>query len=453
MASTSPISRMDEGQRPVSVIVGLGRTGASCARHLAARGHALRITDSRQEPPGLRELRRSGEEAALSLGGFDERMLEGADQVVVSPGVSLREPILVAALARGMDVVGDVELFAREVAGRCVAITGTNGKSTVTTLVGEMAEAAQVAVRVGGNIGHPALDLLAGDPADLYVLELSSFQLETTHSLDLEAAVVLNLTADHMDRYTDLSDYGAAKARIYDHCATAVVNLDDELVRRMPRPGQRTVGFSLLRADADYALVDLSGSVWLAAGGEPVLPVAEMRLSGRHNVANALAALALADACGLPRQAAVTALQAFPGLPHRTQWVADTGGIRWIDDSKATNVGAALAAVEGLDGPLVIIAGGDGKGQDFAPLADAFRGKVRRTVLLGRDARRVGGALEGACELEYVDSMEAAVAAARRAAREGDTVMLSPACASLDMFRDYAHRGEVFSAAVRGGAS
>jgi UDP-N-acetylmuramoylalanine--D-glutamate ligase len=453
MAHAYPHSRVDEGQRPVSVIIGLGRTGASCARHLAARGHALRITDSRRDPPGLAELGKSGEEATLALGGFEEKLLDGADQVVVSPGVSMREPIIVAALARGMDVVGDIELFAREVAGRCVAITGTNGKSTVTTLVGEIAEAARVNVRVGGNIGRPALDLLAGDPADLYVLELSSFQLETTHSLALEAAVVLNLTADHMDRYSDLSDYGAAKARIYDHCATAVVNLDDGLVRRMPRPGQRTVGFSLSQADADYALVDLSGSRWLAAGGEPVMPVAEMRLGGRHNAANALAALALADACGLPREAAVAALRHFPGLPHRTQWVADTDGVRWIDDSKATNVGAAIAAVEGLEGPLLLIAGGDGKGQDFTPLADAFRGKVRRAVLLGRDARQVGAALGGACEIEYVGTMEEAVAAARRAARPGDTVMLSPACASLDMFRDYAHRGEVFSAAVRGGVA
>jgi UDP-N-acetylmuramoylalanine--D-glutamate ligase len=453
MSSTAPQRRADRGQRPVTVIIGLGRTGVSCARHLAARGHELRITDSRRAPPGLAELEGALEGASLSLGRFDEALLEGADQVVVSPGVSLREPIVAAALARGIDVVGDIELFAREVAGRCVGITGTNGKSTVTTLVGEIAEAARVDTRVGGNIGRPALDLLAGEPAELYVLELSSFQLETTHSLSLEAAVVLNLTADHFDRYTDLTDYGAAKARIYDHCSTAVVNLDDELVCRMPRPGQRVVGFSLVREDADYALHGPAGAEWLAAAGDPVLPLAEMRLSGRHNAANALAALALADACGLPRSAAASALRQFPGLPHRTQWVAETGGVRWIDDSKATNVGAALAAVAGLEGPLVVIAGGDGKGQDFTPLAGAFRGKVRRTVLIGRDARAVGAALAGACDVEYAVTMEEAVAAARRAARPGDTVMLSPACASLDMFRDYAHRGDVFSAAVRGGAA
>ena len=453
MSSVATERRVDGGQRPVTVIIGLGRTGASCARHLAARGHEIRITDSRPEPPGLAELQRDGGVASLSLGGFDEALLEGADQVVVSPGVSTREPIVAAARARGVDVVGDIELFAREAGGRCAGITGTNGKSTVTTLLGEIAESAGVDVRVGGNIGRPALDLLAGEPAQLYVLELSSFQLETTHSLALEAAVVLNLTADHFDRYAGLSDYGAAKARIYDHCVTAVVNLDDELVRRMPRPGQPTVGFSLLRSDAEYALLELQGASWLAAHGEPLMPLAELRISGRHNAANALAALALADACGLPRPAAIAALGRFPGLPHRTQWVADTAGVRWIDDSKATNVGAALAAIAGLDGPLLVIAGGDGKGQDFAPLAGAFRGKVRRTVLIGRDARRLAAALAGACEVEHADSMEAAVAAARRAARPGDTVVLSPACASLDMFRDYAHRGETFAAAVRGGGS
>jgi UDP-N-acetylmuramoylalanine--D-glutamate ligase len=453
MDSATPNRRQDKGQRPVSVILGLGRTGVSCARHLAQRGHELRVTDSRSAPPGLAELQLACPDARVALGGFDESLLDGADQVVVSPGISVREPIVVSALNRGLDVVGDIELFAREAGGRCVAITGTNGKSTVTTLVGEIAEAARVSVRVGGNIGRPALDLLAGEPADLYVLELSSFQLETTRSLALEAAVVLNVTADHFDRYSGLSDYGAAKARIYDNCATAVVNLDDELVCRMPRPGQRTVGFSLSRPDADYSVQDLSGAAWLVAGGEPVLPLAELRLSGRHNAANALAALALADACGLPRNAAVTAFQHFPGLPHRTQWVADAAGVRWIDDSKATNVGAAMAAVEGLAGPLVIIAGGEGKGQDFTPLAGAFRGKVRRTILIGRDAKALGAALEGACEVEHAASMEEAVAAARRASRPGDTVMLSPACASFDMFRDYAHRGEAFAAAARGGSA
>jgi UDP-N-acetylmuramoylalanine--D-glutamate ligase len=434
--------------RPVSLIVGLGRTGVSCARHLAARGHELRVTDSRLEPPGVDELASIAPQARLALGGFEAALLDGADQVVVSPGVSLREPLLAAALARGLDVVGDIELFAREVGGRTVAITGTNGKSTVTALLGEIATAARVNVRVGGNLGEPALDLLTGEAADLYVLELSSFQLETTRSLQTEAAVVLNLTPDHMDRYTDLAEYGAAKARIYDQCTVAVVNLDDELVCRMPRPGQRVTRFSLARSDADYALREISGSEWLVAAGAPLLPTSELRIAGRHNAANALAALALADACGLPRNAALDALRRFNGLAHRMNRVAESGGVRWINDSKATNVGATLAAVAGLTGPLVLIAGGDGKGQDFAPLADAFRDKVRCCILIGRDADQLAAALAGPCAIEYARSLEEAVAVARRVAQRGDTVMLSPACASLDMFRDYVHRGEAFRDAV-----
>jgi UDP-N-acetylmuramoylalanine--D-glutamate ligase len=430
------------------VIVGLGRTGVSCARHLAARGHELRITDSRDAPPGLAELRRIAPAARLSLGGFDESLLDGADQVVASPGVSLREPLLVAAAARGLDIVGDIELFAREVTGRVVAITGTNGKSTVTTLVGEIAEAAGVDVRVGGNIGRPALDLLSGEPAALYVLELSSFQLETTRSLELAAATVLNLTPDHMDRYADLSEYAGAKARIFDQCALAVVNLDDEIVRRMPRPGQPVAGFSLRQEDADYALADLGGARWLVARGEPLLPLRDLRIAGLHNAANALAAVALADAVGIPRTAGATALTHFPGLPHRAQVVVEAGGVRWIDDSKATNVGAALATLDGMAGPLILIAGGDGKGQDFAPLAAPLAGKVKLALLIGRDAGAVGAALEGTCPVGRCATLEEAVAAAHAASVPGDTVILSPACASLDMFRDYAHRGEVFAAAA-----
>ena len=237
---------------PRSVIVGLGRTGLSAARHLAARGHHLVVTDSRADPPGLAELRRLVPQATTALGGFDPAVLEGADQIVVSPGVSLGEPLLRMAVSRGLDLVGDIELFAREAGGRVLGITGTNGKSTVTTLVGEFAKAAGIEVRVGGNLGEPALDLLEGPPAAMYVLELSSYQLETTHSLQLEAAAVLNVTPDHLDRYAGLAEYAAAKARIFERAATAVVNLDDELVVRMPRPGQRRVGFSLRRSDARF---------------------------------------------------------------------------------------------------------------------------------------------------------------------------------------------------------
>ena len=435
---------------PCSVIVGLGRTGLSAARHLAARGHRLVVTDSRVDPPGLAELRRLVPHAATALGGFDPAVLEGADQIVVSPGVSLGEPLLRMAVSRGLDLVGDIELFAREAGGRVLGITGTNGKSTVTTLVGEFASAAGIEVRVGGNLGVPALDLLEGPPAAMYVLELSSYQLETTHSLQLEAAAVLNVAPDHLDRYAGLAEYAAAKARIFERAATAVVNLDDELVVRMPRPGQRCVGFSLTRGDADFRLLARDGEEWLAEGAEALLPRSALRLPGRHNVANALAALAVGSVAGLPREAMTGVLRRIGGLPHRAERVRDWRGIAWIDDSKGTNVGATVAAIEGLDGPLVLIAGGEGKGQDFTSLGPACQGKVRHAVLIGRDAAQLAAALGKSCPVSFAESMQAAVAVAAAVARQGDTVLLSPACASFDMFRDYAQRGEAFATAVRG---
>ena len=438
-----------------AVIVGLGRTGLSCARYLRERGCRLAVTDTRPEPPQLAALRALDPQIPLCLGGLDERLLDDALCVVVSPGVSLEEPFLAEARRRGLEILGDIELFARAVDAPVVGITGTNGKSTVTTLLGRMAARSGMKVRVGGNLGEPALDLLAaahraGEAVGLYVLELSSYQLESTHSLDLAAAVVLNVTADHLDRYASVAAYADAKARIFARCDTAVINLDDPLVVAMPRPGQRTLSFSL-RAEigADYAVAIREGDAWLMRRSEPLLPMSAMHIRGLHNGANALASLALGEALELPLSAMLAELQAFPGLDHRTQWVADVAGVTYIDDSKGTNVGATIAAVAGMEGPLVIIAGGDGKNQDFTPLAAAFRGKVRHTVLIGRDARLVGKVLRGVCTMEYCDSLEEAVQAASAAARSGDTVLLSPACASLDMFRDYTHRGAVFAQAVR----
>jgi UDP-N-acetylmuramoylalanine--D-glutamate ligase len=436
---------------PNAVVVGMGRTGLSVARHLQRSGFRIAVTDSRAAPPELAGVKALGGSVVTRTGGFDVQLLERADIVVTSPGVPLDDPFFVQARARGLDIVGDIELFARAADAPVVGITGTNGKSTVTTLLGRMAERAGVRVRVGGNLGQPALDLLGRGPTDLYVLELSSFQLDTTHSLKLKAGVVLNVSADHMDRYATLKAYAASKARIYANAETAVVNADEPEVVRMPRAGQRVLSFSLLDDKSDFRLVKPHGTQepWLARRGDALLPLSALKISGRHNAANALATLALGDALRLPLAPMLEELREFPGLAHRAQWVADIKGVRYINDSKGTNVGATLAAVGGLAGPLVVIAGGDGKGQDFSPLAAAFRGKVRTTVLLGRDAGLIETALAGICHTARVDDMREAVRAAARFAQPGDTVLLSPACSSLDMFRDYAQRGEVFAAAVK----
>ena len=435
-----------------SVVVGLGKTGASCVRYLAERGVRLSATDSRRAPPGLAELGEAAAAVTLRLGGFDLSLLDDASQLVVSPGVSLEEPIAAAARGRGIEILGDIELFARAVRAPVIGITGTNGKSTVTTLVARMAQAAGLRVLAGGNLGPPALDLLAQSPPDLYVLELSSFQLDTTSSLRLAGAVVLNVSADHLDRHASVAQYAASKARIFSNAATIVLNVDDARVARMGdayRDLRKVVTFSVQRSDADFALLRSGEQAWLTRRGERLMDAARMKIQGLHNVANALAALALGEAAGLPAQAMCAALESFPGLPHRSAWVADVAGVRYIDDSKGTNVGATIAAVSGLPGPLVLIAGGLAKGQDFTPLAASLRGKVRKAVLIGKDAPLLAAALTGVCAIEIVDSMTAAVESARGSAQAGDTVLLSPACASLDMFRDYADRGDAFAAAVR----
>jgi UDP-N-acetylmuramoylalanine--D-glutamate ligase len=445
-ATMHNLAPLEPGTR--ALVLGLGRTGLSSARYLDRKGLEVRVADTRDAPPGLAALREQVPGADIHTGVFESKLLDGVAQVVISPGLSLREPVATEALSRGLPVVGDIELFARDAQAPVAAITGTNGKSTVTALLAEIANAAHCPAIAGGNLGEPALDLLEQPVPRLYVLELSSFQLETTHSLETATATVLNVTPDHMDRYGSVAEYAAAKARIFDGCAVAVINADDRLVRGMPRAGQRVISFSLVDAGADYTLVNVLEPT-LCCRGEALLPVSAMRLQGTHNVANALAALAMCEALGLPRGPVLEALAAFGGLAHRTQWVADVNGVRYVNDSKGTNVGATLAAVSGLAGPLVMIAGGDGKGQDFGPLREAFSGKVRHVVLIGRDAGALANALDGVCSTEIAGDMRAAVLATRAAAREGDTVLLSPACASLDMFRDFAHRGDEFAAAVR----
>jgi UDP-N-acetylmuramoylalanine--D-glutamate ligase len=432
-----------------AVVAGLGKTGQSVIRHLTARGWQVAGTDSRAEPPGFAMLSAVYPRLRFAVGGLDTKLLDGADCVVASPGLPLADPFFAAARARGIEVIGDIELFARSGARPVVGITGTNGKSTVTTLVARMAEHAGVSARAGGNLAPPALDLLEGHPARLYVLELSSYQLETTQSLELGAATVLNVTPDHMDRYADMAAYAAAKARIFQHCGAAVINLDDPLVAAMARAGQRTLTFSIEGRAADYHLSVESGGEWLCCRGEHLMAMDEMHLVGRHNAANALAALAMGEALGLDRFAMLTALAEFPGLPHRAAFVRDLAGVRYVNDSKGTNVGATLAAVAGFTGPLLLIAGGDGKGQDFTPLAAGLAGKTRLALLIGRDAPAIEAALAGQVATQRCATLEDAVVAAARAAQPGDTVLLSPACASLDMFRDYTQRGDVFADAVR----
>jgi UDP-N-acetylmuramoylalanine--D-glutamate ligase len=434
---------------PRTVVVGLGKTGLSIVRHLRAQGISVAVTDTRLQPPALAQLRALAPEIQVSTGGLDEGLLGGANAIVVSPGVAPSGSFFERARAQGLPLIGDVELFARAARADIVGITGTNGKSTVTTLVGRMAQRAGRRTRVGGNLGEPALELL--DPsAELYVLELSSYQLDTTESLQLLAATVLNVTPDHLDRYGTLERYAAAKARIFRRCATAVLNADDPRVLAMSGQAANELRFSLdADRDAHYTLRSRAGEPWLARREEWLLPLAAMRLTGRHNAANALAALALGEALGLARATMLAELREFAGLAHRMTLVAEIGGVRYIDDSKGTNLGATAAALDGLDGPLLLIAGGEGKGQDFRTLAQAVRGKVRHALLIGRDAHQLGVALAGACHIDYCDTLPAAVSAAAALARAGDTVLLSPACASFDMFRDYAHRGEVFAAAVQ----
>jgi len=434
-----------------ALVVGLGLTGISCVRHLVERGYDVTVADTRVQPPKLEELQREFPRVVTHTGGLPAALFDDPGLLVVSPGVSVKEAGIARAVERGAEVAGDIELFAREAAAPVIAVTGANGKSTVTVLAGEMCRQANLKTAVGGNIGVPALSLLASPEPDVYVLELSSFQLETTASLNARAATVLNITPDHMDRYRDIDEYAGAKARIFRGNGTMVLNTDDLRVMRMREPGRRVVGFGLGRplAAQDYGLDDIKGETWLVHGKQPLMPAREVPLAGRHNLANVLAAMALAEAVGVTSEAACAAVRAFKGLKHRTELVAEQQGVRWYDDSKGTNVGATVAALNGMTSPVILIAGGDGKGQDFSELKPACAQHARAVVLIGRDAPQIEAALGKAVPVHYGQDMHDAVRIARGLAQAGDVVLLSPACASFDMFRNYEHRAEVFRSAVK----
>jgi UDP-N-acetylmuramoylalanine--D-glutamate ligase len=434
-----------------ALVVGLGLSGLSSARYLVRFGYVVTVVDSRAQPPGLGALHAELPGVNVHTGSFDAALFHDPGLLVVSPGISLKEPVIADARARGIEAVGDIELFARVARAPILAITGANGKSTVTSLVGEMCKEAGFDTAVGGNIGVPVLDLLRNPEAEVYVLELSSFQLETASSLDARAAAVLNITPDHMDRYVNLADYAAAKARVYRGNGMMILNADDPVVMAMGLPGRSTVRFGTNppASDIDYGLVSHGGETWLARGARQLLPASAIPLPGRHNLLNVLAAMALAEAVHVPLDAMKRAVARFHGLHHRTELVLERDGVRWIDDSKGTNVGATVAALNGMGAPVILIAGGDGKGADFSELRAPVASCARAVVLIGRDAALIEKALADVVPVVSAKDMHAAVREAARLAQPGDVVLLSPACASFDMFRNYEHRGQVFAQAVK----
>lgn len=436
------------------IVVGLGKSGMSLVRFLANRGIAFAVADTRENPPELATLRRDYPQVEVRCGELDVEFLCRADELYVSPGLALATPALQQAAARGVKLSGDIELFARNAKAPIIAISGSNAKSTVTTLVGEMAVAAGKRVAVGGNLGTPALDLL-DDAIELYVMELSSFQLETTDQLNAEVATVLNVSEDHMDRYSGLPAYHLAKHRIFRGARQVVVSRQDALSRPLPMENVPCWTFGLNVPDfKGFGLREENGEKYLAFEFQTLMPVCELKIRGAHNQSNALAALALGHAAGLPFDAMLASLRTFAGLAHRCQWLRERDGVSWYDDSKATNVGAALAAIEGLgadiDGKLVLVAGGDGKGADFSALRAPVAAHCRAVVLLGRDAERLAQALGDSVPLIRVGSLDEAVQQGAALAQPGDAVLLSPACASLDMFKNFEERGRLFAQAVEG---
>lgn len=429
------------------VIVGLGQTGLSCVRYFLGQGIVPTVVDSREMPPGEDQL---PAQVSLYKGGLHPEILRQAKQLVVSPGIAIATPEIAAAQQAGVEIIGDIELFVRAAQAPIIAITGSNGKSTVTTLVGEMANAAGVRTAIGGNIGIPALELLtAAEPYQLYVLELSSFQLETTRSLQAVAATVLNVSDDHLDRYPNFEAYRQAKLSVYNQAKTVIVNRDDNLTAanadQLGLAKEHSFGLS---AD-DYGLVQQQGSTWLSHQGKGIIRADELQIKGQHNLMNALAAIALLDAAGVERANILPGLKTFTGLKHRCEFIREHAGVTWINDTKATNVGATLAALDGLKtsvkGRLFLIAGGDGKGADFGPLISPLQDDIATTYCFGQDARALARL---APNTKVVADLNQAVTEISHLVRAGDWVLLSPACASIDMYPNFMARGDHFRALV-----
>ncbi|OUS31780.1 UDP-N-acetylmuramoylalanine--D-glutamate ligase [Gammaproteobacteria bacterium 45_16_T64] len=434
------------------VVVGLGKTGLSCARFLLQQGESVAVTDSRKEPPGLAELCTEHPGVKVCVGGFDTALLKSANELIVSPGISLQEPAIKSAVQSGVPAIGDIELFSRYISrenSHIIAITGSNGKSTVTTLVGEMLRDAGHSVTVAGNIGLPVMDvLLSGDQAEFYVLELSSFQLETTFNLAPVVATILNISPDHLDRYDDIDGYIEAKQRIYDGCEIAVVNNNDANTMPSVSGDARLVTFGGASDDATYRIQTVSGEQTIVRGDSALMPLHEMALADGHNVLNALAGLSIAHQVGVPDVSMVETLRTFSGLAHRCEFIRALHGVSWINDSKGTNVGATISAISGVSqaypGGLILIAGGDGKGASFDDLAAVVKQHVNCVVLIGADAPLIELALGKSCNLYHAISMEDAVTQSYCLASGTGAVLLSPACASFDMFSGYEDRGRQF---------
>ncbi len=438
-----------------TIIVGLGKTGWSVARYLQRHSESFAVCDTRSEFSGFAEFQQQFPGVPIFCGTLDENLLKQAKRLIVSPGIAINTAAIRAAAKADVEIVGDIELFTQVAQRPIIAITGSNGKTTVTTLVAEMAKAAGLQVGMGGNIGTPALDLLM-QPYDLFVLELSSFQLETTHSLKAIAAVNLNISDDHLDRYSSLATYAAAKHKIYCNAQVAVINLDDPLAWKEADIIGKKVGFTL-NSDKAKHFRDLFACFTIKEGyiicnEKKWLPIKSLKLNTMHYLANVLASFALGYATNIAQSAMLKVARNFIGLPHRCQEIMHTDDIVWINDSKATNVGAALAAInsvgQNISGRIILIAGGDGKNADFSPLADPITHFCRMVILLGKDAPQLAANLHHETKVKYVRDLIEAVALAKQFAKAGDAVLLSPACSSLDMFTNYVVRGEQFVNAV-----